>query len=996
MSKLLDKIIEAKGIMGDKAAEIIAEGYPLEEWDERRMVAKSIFNKHDNTPSMAWNKKDLYFKDFSTGKTFGIIDYYMYKYNENYIKAVKRLLDETKVSYSPSLFAYSDDSKTDFFKNYLYPKEETQKICGKAKEYELARGISETTMEYADLRCDSNGNIAFQLKDCNGRILAVKYRPGHKLKPGEPKMFWQKNASNCPSLYNMDKCDITKPLLICEGFNDALACIEAGYTNVVSIPGGAEDDNWIQFNYDWLECFDEIILWFDNDNAGQQGLNKVVARLGEYRCKIAKPTEDHEDAVEAYYQTYGAEGIRKTDANNVLLASGANAVLSIINSAEYPPAKNLKFLMDCSPVNISDIEKCSTGLGALDGVLYGNLFPCFTIYSGYAGCVDCDTEFFDGAKWKRIADFEVGDKVLQYNKDGTTTLVTPQVYHKYEADKLWHFESKYGINQCLSDEHNVYYITSKGNLTHHTFEEIRKMHEKSKNGFTGKFITSFNYSGSGIDLTDAEIKLMCAVICDGNFYYDNKLEDYSHRPSNDTCRFHIKKERKKTRLRELFNECNLEYRETSSATDGYTEFYVKAPRHEKEFTEYWYNCTQRQLQIICDNILFWDGHEDGVRKSFSTNVKTNADFVQFAFSSCGYRARVLTNDRSGQKYLTCGKWYTRKSIEYIVSITKKNLISLFSGHSKTPIKEYKTLDGYKYCFTVPSSMWVMRRNGCIVVSGNCGKSSLANVATVISAIETGHKVFVFSGELSEGQLLDWIMSPLCGPNHIKEIKSKDYQRAFYYPTQQAEERVKKFYHDNIILYSSSDELDTSGEGIMNAMTMAYKRYGCDVFLIDNLMCISFENTGEDSKWDSQKKFIIKLMNFTNQYNVCTNLVLHPKKPSPGQNTVASVYDLHGASEIGNLCHRLIWVSRGASTGNDIIGKVKIDVVKDRPSQAAGSQCEIFYDKRTRRLFSNEEELYKEYSWEKTGSLIQYRPEDASKLLCNLAKVQIPYTEEEPY
>lgn len=980
MSKLLDKIIEAKSIMGDKAAEIIAEGYPLEEWDERRMVAKSIFNKHDNTPSMAWNKKDLYFKDFSTGKTFGIIDYYMYKYNENYIKAVKRLLDETKVSYSPSLFAYSDDSKTDFFKNYLYPKEETRKITGVAEEYLKKRGISDATMQYVDLRCDSNNNIAFQLRDCNGKILAVKYRPSHKLRQGEPKMFWQKNASNCPSLYNMDKCDITKPLLVTEGFCftgdaevltpngwvklcdyndelvmqvnqdgssqfvmpiakikheytgkmvevdrggnyyslttpdhrlvyntkdgfkkkavqdfadgsytiptcanyiggsginlsddeirlfvaysadgslnkescyakknvqrirfvfskerkflrlknildnigiqytetvatdtkyksnmsyyigftdeksflrkdfdwswlynmtvhqrkilleevqywdggqiktrnmseyysvnknnidfvqamchisgfmstikhrkinyenctvsmlfgkdhiswqkmwtsgqakyidysgmvyclqvpsgmllvrqnekisvsgncDALACIEAGYTNVVSIPGGAEDDNWIQFNYDWLECFDEIILWFDNDNAGQQGLNKVVARLGEYRCKIAKPTEDHENAVEAYYQTYGAEGIRKTDANNVLLASGANAVLSIINSAEYPPAKNLKFLMDCSPVNISDIEKCSTGLGALDGVLYGNLFPCFTIYSGYAGS---------------------------------------------------------------------------------------------------------------------------------------------------------------------------------------------------------------------------------------------------------------------------------------------------------------------------------------------GKSSLANVATVISAIESGHKVFVFSGELSEGQLLDWIMSPLCGPNHIKEIKSKDYQRAFYYPTQQAEERVKRFYHDNIILYSSSDELDTSGEGIMNAMTMAYKRYGCDVFLIDNLMCISFENTGEDSKWDSQKKFIIKLMNFTNQYNVCTNLVLHPKKPSPGQNTVASVYDLHGASEIGNLCHRLIWVSRGASTGNDIIGKVKIDVVKDRPSQAAGSQCEIFYDKRTRRLFSNEEELYKEYSWEKAGSLIQYRPEDASKLLCNLAKVQIPYTEEEPY
>lgn len=991
MSKLLDKIIEAKSIMGDKAAEIIAEGYPLEEWDERRMVAKSIFNKHDNTPSMAWNKKDLYFKDFSTGKTFGIIDYYMYKYNENYIKAVKRLLDETKVSYSPSLFAYSDDSKTDFFKNYLYPKEETRKACGKAKDYAIARGISESTMEYVDLRCDSNENIAFQLRDCNGKILAVKYRPSHKLKSGEPKMFWQKNASNCPSLYNMDKCDITKPLVVTEGFFDSLACIEAGYTNVVSIPGGAEDDNWIQFNYDWLECFDEIILWFDNDNAGQQGLNKVVARLGEYRCKIAKPTEDHEDAVEAYYQTYGAEGVRKTDANNVLLASGANAVLSIINSAEYPPAKNLKFLMDCSPVNISDIEKCSTGLGALDGVLYGNLFPCFTIYSGYAGCVDCDTEFFDGTKWKRIADFEVGDKVLQYNEDGTTTLVTPQVYHKYEADKLWHFKTERGVDQCLSDEHNVCYWDVMGNRREKTFSEIRQIHNKNVLGFDGKFKRSFIYSGFGIDLTDAEIGLMCAIICDGSFY--------SNVPNNMTCRFHIKKDCKKIALRKLFEECDLEYREVQSTTVGYTDFYVKAPRREKEFTEYWYNCTQHQLQVICDNIMFWDGSIDknGV-KVFSTTNKNTADFVQFAFSGTGYGASIKTDNRKGQKYFTCGKVYTRKSITYRVTASNRTLCSIKAANKtrKIKIEEYKTKDGYKYCFTVPSHTWIMRRNNCICITNNCGKSSLANVATIISAIESGHKVFVFSGELSEGQLLDWIMSPLCGPNHIKEIKSKDYQRAFYYPTQQAEERVKKFYHDNIILYSSSDELDTSGEGIMNAMTMAYKRYGCDVFLIDNLMCISFENTGEDSKWDSQKKFIIKLMNFTNQYNVCTNLVLHPKKPSPGQNAVASVYDLHGASEIGNLCHRLIWVSRGASTGNDTIGKVKIDVVKDRPSQAAGSQCEIFYDKRTRRLFSNEEELYKEYSWEKAGSLIQYRPEDAGKLLCNLAKVQIPYTEEEPY
>ena len=111
-------------------------------------------------------------------------------------------------------------------------------------------------------------------------------------------MFWQKDADTCPLLYNMDKVDVSKPLCIVEGYFDCLAVIEAGYTNVVSINGGANDDNWIKFNYEWLENFKDIILWFDNDEAGEDGLHKVVTRLGEYRVRIVQTIEEDEDAVE--------------------------------------------------------------------------------------------------------------------------------------------------------------------------------------------------------------------------------------------------------------------------------------------------------------------------------------------------------------------------------------------------------------------------------------------------------------------------------------------------------------------------------------------------------------------------------------------------------------------------------------------------------------------------------------------------------------------------
>ena len=342
-----------------------------------------------------------------------------------------------------------------------------------------------------------------------------------------------------------------------------------------------------------------------------------------------------------------------------------------------------------------------------------------SILTGAAGCVDCDTEFFDGHGWKKISQFEDGDRVLVYGDDGVTRLEYPERYIKLPCDQLWLTQTKYGVDMCTCDEHNVYYITSKGNLRHQPFSRIKELHENSVSGFSGKFVTTFKTDSEGIPLSDPEIKVMLAVIADGSFFKER---------TNNYCRFHIKKEKKKQDLRSVFQEAAIEWHESVSAAAGYTDFYIHAPRREKEFTpEYWYKCSPHQLQLICDNVLKWDGSTKNGRRSFSTNNKTNADFVQYAFSACGKRAVVSYNDRSGQEYMTAGKIYVRKSIDYTVSITDRKLISIGGFHrnspNKTEILPYKTKDGFKYCFTVSSHKWIMRRNGKIMVTGNCGKSS---------------------------------------------------------------------------------------------------------------------------------------------------------------------------------------------------------------------------------------------------------------------------------
>lgn len=972
--EFVDKVYEAVKTIGDDAIPLIEEHLNIHFKDGKCCCP---FHQ-ENTPSFVWNPKTKNAHCFGCSRNYNIVNVLVDK-TGSHKEALNELFRMAHMEVDTYGYKPFDGGRTDWFVNYKYPHPEHEPTEDGVIKYLGLRGISKKTIEYAEVKEDTHGNIAFEYRDLDNKLLCVKYRASHKLHKGEAKMWFQKDASTVPILYNVKKLDYLEPLVLCEGEIDALSVIEAGYTNVCSVPNGAGSLNWLEFNYDFLQNFQTIILYFDNDKAGQEGLSKVIPRLGEYRCKIVKSTSEDEQMVEDYYAQFGREGIRKTDANNILLACGKQRVIELINRAEEIPAKNLKYLMDCEISDVKDMEKVSTGLKGMDDMLFGNLMSCFTIYTGKPGCVDCDTEYFNGTEWKRIADYTEGEKVLQYNTDGTAELVVPEQYHKYEAETLWHFSTKYGLDQCVSDEHNMYYITSKNNLYHQTFSNIKALHNKSKQGFTGRFITSFKYGGQGINLTNSEIKLMCAVICDGNFYYDNKTDkDYSHCPSDKVCRFHIKKDRKKIKLRELFEECNLSYRETQSATEGYTDFYVIAPRHEKEFTSDWYSCTNEQLQIICDNILFWDGHTDHVRRSFSSNNKANAEFVQFAFSSCGYRAKISVNNRSGQQYFTCGKLYTRKSVEYEVSITDRTLVGMTRKNgTKTKIETYRTKDGHKYCFTVPSHMWVMRRNNCICVTGNSGKSSLCNLISIIAPIEQGHRVFVFSGELAEGQLLDWIMSPLAGLNHLRVWDSDKSARKSFTVTDEAEMEIRKYYHDNIILYSAENELATSEESLIEAMETAYRKYGCDTFVIDNLMTIDFTSNGTDNKYEQQKKFITRLMNFTNTHNVNVACVCHPKKVANGEDL--DIYSVHGSSELVNFCHRLISVKR--LTDDEEGYSIECQIIKDRPTQAAGKSCKLMYDFATRRIYSTNEELYQKFSWEESSN-INYPDAIKKNLLCN--------------
>ena len=341
------------------------------------------------------------------------------------------------------------------------------------------------------------------------------------------------------------------------------------------------------------------------------------------------------------------------------------------------------------------------------------------VIAGKAGCVDCDTEFFTGTEWKKISEYKEGDMVLQYNQDGTANLVYPLDYIKVVCSELNLLQNDTkSVNQCVCDEHNLVVKTSKGNVIKKPFVTYLKQHNSSELGSQDKFISSFIYNGEGIGLSDEQIRVMVAFIADGSM-------------AKNKGRVRIYKDRKCERLRKILFEAKISYEERIN-NDMSNNFYFTPPLFEKHFSEQWYKCSQHQLKIVADELQYWDGNYENTRKygkgiEISSVVKTDIDFIQFVYAATGNRTAIYTQDRVGQERDIEWETYKRKSVEYAVHVSKHLNVSLRARRVSNfnHVRKISTKDGYKYCFTVPSGMLVLRREGTINITGNCGKSTLA-------------------------------------------------------------------------------------------------------------------------------------------------------------------------------------------------------------------------------------------------------------------------------
>lgn len=127
----------------------------------------------------------------------------------------------------------------------------------------------------------------------DNELLGVKYL---HLQRRDGKKFTLVEPGCEPTLFGWHAIDDSaRVVAICEGELDAPSLYQYGWP-AMSVPfggGGGNKQQWVDSDWDHLARFEKIYLCLDTDEAGREGTQELVQRLGMHRCLIVElPRKD--------------------------------------------------------------------------------------------------------------------------------------------------------------------------------------------------------------------------------------------------------------------------------------------------------------------------------------------------------------------------------------------------------------------------------------------------------------------------------------------------------------------------------------------------------------------------------------------------------------------------------------------------------------------------------------------------------------------------------
>jgi len=227
-------------------------------------------------------------------------------------------------------------------RQYIAPVTQIVALTPEAREYlTQKRGLRPETLEAFRVGCTAGGVIAIPFFDDKDKRQLVKFRHATggmlELSGRKVKTFIEPNGR--PILLGSHLAHHSAgALVICFGDYDAMSVHQDGVPNAVSLPFGDKGFDWISEQWDFLETFQEIVLFPDNDQyptsdaaaKAARKLSDLADRLGRYKVRLVDKNS--------------FSGLK--DANEIYLSKGSGSLKALVDAAIWFPEEGLVHVAD--------------------------------------------------------------------------------------------------------------------------------------------------------------------------------------------------------------------------------------------------------------------------------------------------------------------------------------------------------------------------------------------------------------------------------------------------------------------------------------------------------------------------------------------------------------------------------------------------------------------------------------------------------------------------
>lgn len=250
--------------------------------------------------------------------------------------------------------------------------------------------------------------------------------------------------------------------------------------------------------------------------------------------------------------------------------------------------------------------------------------------------------------------------------------------------------------------------------------------------------------------------------------------------------------------------------------------------------------------------------------------------------------------------------------------------------------------------------------GLILITGKAGegKSVLAS-QIMLEAVDQGHKVFAYSGELP-----DWAFKAIAlqqaGGRHCYKYQTQNGYEG-YKVSQNNVVLIEEWFKDILLYDDKALEGEEETVKLTGLIEEAIRRYGIDFILLDNLMtALDLEPTAESTKYDKQSTFVKRLARIARTNNVVIVLVAHMRKNNSNYNGNDEVA---GSSDITNLASITLMYEKDKEAAPDQ------RVLKVWKNRLFGYTCEkgylMNYDEKSKRIYGQYDDVARDYGWFKS-------------------------------